>query len=163
MNQEQQINPEHGIIPLEAYGINLTELAKEGKIDPVIGREDKIRRIVQILSRRKKNNPVLIGEPGTGKTTVVEGLAKRIIEGDVPENIKNKQLIALDLSAMVAAAMYRGQFEERLKNFIKTIIESDGKIIVFIDELHMIVGSGNMEGQMDVSNMIKPELARGRM
>ena len=163
MNQEQQINPEKGINPLEAYGVNLTDLAKEGKIDPVIGREDEIRRIVQILSRRNKNNPVLIGEPGTGKTTVVEGLAKRIIEGDVPENIKNKQLITLDLSAMVAGAMYRGQFEERLKNFIKAIIESDGEIMLFIDELHMIVGAGNMEGQMDVSNMIKPELARGRM
>ena len=163
MNQEQQINPEQGINPLEAYGMNLTELAKEGKIDPVIGREDEIRRMVQILSRRNKNNPVLIGEPGTGKTTVVEGLAKRIIEGDVPENIMKKQLIALDLSAMVAGAMYRGQFEERLKNFIKSIIESNGEIILFIDELHMIVGAGNMEGQMDVSNMIKPELARGRM
>ena len=163
MNQEQQINPEQGINPLEAYGMNLTELAKESKIDPVIGREDEIRRMVQILSRRNKNNPVLIGEPGTGKTTVVEGLAKRIIEGDVPENIMKKQLIALDLSAMVAGAMYRGQFEERLKNFIKSIIESNGEIILFIDELHMIVGAGNMEGQMDVSNMIKPELARGRM
>ena len=163
MNQELQINPEQGINPLEAYGVNLTELAKEGKIDPVIGREDEIRRMVQILSRRNKNNPVLIGEPGTGKTTVVEGLAKRIVEDDVPENIKNKKLIALDLSAMVAGAMYRGQFEERLKNFVNAIIESDGKIILFIDELHMIVGAGNLEGQMDVSNMIKPELARGRM
>ena len=133
MNQKQEINPEQGVNPLEKYGANLTQLAKEGKIDPVIGREDEIRRIVQILSRRKKNNPVLIGEPGNGKTTVVEGLAKRIIEGDVPENIKNKQLIALDLSAMVAGAMYRGQFEERLKNFVKSIIESDGEIILFID------------------------------
>ncbi len=161
--QQQQINPEQGVNPLEAYGVNLTELANESKIDPVIGREEEIRRMVQILSRRNKNNPVLIGEPGTGKTTVVEGLAKRIVEGDVPENMKDKQLIALDLSAMVAGAMYRGQFEERLKNFVKAIIESDGKIILFIDELHMIVGAGNMEGQMDVSNMIKPELARGRM
>ena len=159
----QQMNPEQGVNALDNYGINLTRMAKEGKIDTVIGREDEIRRMVQILSRRKKNNPVLIGEPGTGKTTVVEGLAKRIIEGDVPENIKNKQLIALDLSAMVAGAMYRGQFEERLKNFVKSIIESAGEIILFIDELHMIVGAGNMEGQMDVANMIKPELARGRM
>ena len=161
--QQQQINPDQGVNPLEAYGVNLTELANEGKIDPVIGREEEIRRMVQILSRRNKNNPVLIGEPGTGKTTVVEGLAKRIVEGDVPENMIEKQLIALDLSALVAGAMYRGQFEERLKNFVKAIIESDGEIILFIDELHMIVGAGNMEGQMDVSNMIKPELARGRM
>lgn len=163
MNQQQNINPEQGINPLEAYGVNLTELAKAGKIDPVIGRESEIRRMMQILSRRNKNNPVLIGEPGTGKTTVVEGMAKRIIEEDVPDNLKNKQLISLDLSAMVAGAMYRGQFEDRLKNFIKVVIESDGEIILFIDELHMIVGAGNLEGQMDVSNMIKPELARGRM
>ncbi len=163
MNQAQQMNPEQGINAIEKYGINLTQLAKEGKIDPVIGREDEIRRIVQILSRRTKNNPVLIGEPGTGKTTVVEGLAKRIIEGDVPENIKNKELVTLDLSAMVAGAMYRGQFEERLKNFVKQVVDANGNIIVFIDELHMIVGAGGAEGQMDVSNMIKPELARGRM
>lgn len=163
MNQQQVINPEENIDPLEKYGIDLTKLAGEGKIDPVIGREDEIRRMIQILSRRTKNNPVLIGDPGTGKTTVVEGLARRIMEGDVPENIKGKRLIALDLSAMVAGAMYRGQFEERLKNFIKQVVESEGEIIVFIDELHMIVGAGNAEGQMDVSNMIKPELARGRM
>jgi ATP-dependent Clp protease ATP-binding subunit ClpB len=164
MNQQvQQFNPEEGVNALEKYGINLTNLAKEGKIDPVIGREEEIRRIVQILSRRTKNNPVLIGEPGTGKTTVVEGLAKRIVEEDVPENIKGKELITLDLSAIVAGAMYRGQFEQRLKNFIKAVLEKDGEIIVFIDELHMIVGAGNMEGHMDVSNMIKPELARGRM
>ncbi len=160
MNQEHIQNPETDNNPLEEYGINLTNLAKEGKIDPVIGREDEIRRIIQILSRRKKNNPVLIGEPGTGKTTVVEGLAKRIIEGDVPENIKGKQLIAMDLSAMVAGAMYKGQFEERLKNFIKAVKEKDGEIIVFIDEIHMIVGAGG-QGQMDVANIIKPELAHG--
>ncbi len=163
MNTQQQMNPEQGINAIEKYGINLTHLAKEGKIDPVIGREDEIRRIIQILSRRTKNNPVLIGEPGTGKTTVIEGLAKRIVEGDIPENIKNKQLVTLDLSAMVAGAMYRGQFEERLKNFVKQVVDADGEIIVFIDELHMIVGTGGAEGQMDVSNMIKPELARGRM
>jgi len=159
----QTMNPEENVNPIEKYGIDLTKLAREGKIDPVIGREDEIRRIIQILSRRTKNNPVLIGDPGTGKTTVVEGLARRIVEGDVPENIKDKKLVTLDLSAMVAGAMYRGQFEERLKNFIKAVVESNGDIIVFIDELHMIVGAGNAEGQMDVSNMIKPELARGRM
>ncbi|MEC7746491.1 MAG: AAA family ATPase, partial [Candidatus Neomarinimicrobiota bacterium] len=162
MNQQQTQNPESGIDPLEEYGLNLTALAKAGKIDPVIGREDEIRRIIQILSRRKKNNPVLIGEPGTGKTTVVEGLAKRIIEGDVPENIKGKQLIAMDLPAMVAGAMYKGQFEERLKNFIKAVKEKNGDIIVFIDEIHMIVGAGG-QGQMDVANIIKPELAQGTL
>ncbi len=163
MTNQMQMNPEENVDAVEKYGIDLTQLAKEGRIDPVIGREDEIRRIIQILSRRTKNNPVLLGDPGTGKTTVVEGLARRIMEGDVPENIKGKRLIALDLSAMVAGAMYRGQFEERLKNFIKQVVESDGEIIVFIDELHMIVGAGNSEGQMDVSNMIKPEMARGRM
>jgi len=163
MNQAQQLDPEQGVNAVEKYGVNLTQLAKEGKIDPVIGREDEIRRIIQILSRRRKNNPVLIGEPGTGKTTVIEGLAKRIVEGDVPENIKNKELVALDLSAMVAGAMYRGQFEKRLKNFIKQVVGAEGEIIVFIDELHMIVGAGGAEGQLDVSNMIKPELARGTM
>ena len=163
MNQQQTMNPENGINALETYGIDLTQLAQEGKIDPVIGREDEIRRIIQILSRRTKNNPVLIGEPGTGKTTVVEGLAKRIVEGDIPENLKGKKLVTLDLGAMVAGAMFRGQFEERLKNFIKEVIKTDGEIIIFIDELHTIVGAGAAEGQMDVSNMIKPELARGRM
>ena len=162
MQQAQNSNPEQGINPLEKYGINLTRLAREGKIDPVIGREDEIRRIVQILSRRKKNNPVLIGEPGTGKTTVAEGLAKRIVEGDVPENIKGKQLITMDLSAMVAGAMYKGQFEERLKNFINAVKEKDGEIIIFIDEIHMIVGAGG-QGQMDVANIIKPELAHGTL
>ena len=162
MQQAQNSNPEQGINPLEKYGINLTRLAREGKIDPVIGREDEIRRIVQILSRRKKNNPVLIGEPGTGKTTVVEGLAKRIVEGDVPENITGKQLITMDLSAMVAGAMYKGQFEERLKNFINAVKEKDGEIIIFIDEIHMIVGAGG-QGQMDVANIIKPELAHGTL
>ena len=162
INKENIQNPETGIDPLENYGINLTGLAIDGKIDPVIGREDEIRRIIQILSRRKKNNPVLIGEPGTGKTTVVEGLAKRIIEGDVPENIKGKQLVNMDLTAMVAGAMYKGQFEERLKNFIKAVKEKNGEVIVFIDEIHMIVGAGG-QGQMDVANIIKPELAHGSM
>ena len=161
-NEQMNPNPEAGINPLEKYGINLTELSKEGKIDPVIGCEDEIRRIVQILSRRKKNNPVLIGEPGTGKTTVVEGLAKRIVDGDVPENIKGKQIITMNLSAMVAGAMYKGQFEERLKNFIDAVKEQNGDIIVFIDEIHMIVGVGG-QGQMDVANIIKPELAHGTL
>ena len=161
-NEQMNPNPEAGVNPLEKYGINLTELSKDGKIDPVIGREDEIRRIVQILSRRKKNNPVLIGEPGTGKTTVVEGLAKRIVDGDIPENIKGKQIITMDLSAMVAGAMYKGQFEERLKNFIDAAKEQNGDIIVFIDEIHMIVGAGG-QGQMDVANIIKPELAHGTL
>jgi len=162
VNQQTNTNPEEGIDPLEKYGINLTELSKKDKIDPVIGREDEIRRVIQILSRRKKNNPVLIGEPGTGKTTVIEGLAKRIAEKDVPENIKNKQIISMDLSAMVAGAMYKGQFEERLKNFIDAVKKEDGNIIVFIDEIHMIVGAGG-QGQMDIANIIKPELAQGTL
>ena len=162
VDQHTNPNPEEGIDPLKKYGINLTELSKKGKIDPVIGREDEIRRVIQILSRRKKNNPVLIGEPGTGKTTVIEGLAKRIAEKDVPENIKNKQIISMDLSAMVAGAMYKGQFEERLKNFIDAVKKEDGNIIVFIDEIHMIVGAGG-QGQMDIANIIKPELAQGTL
>ena len=162
MNQQQPQNQDSSIDPIKEYGLNLTDLAKAGKIDPVIGREDEIRRIIQIISRRKKNNPVLIGEPGTGKTTVVEGLAKRIIEGDIPENVKGKQLIAMDLPAMVAGAMYKGQFEERLKNFIQAVKDKDGEIIIFIDEIHMIVGAGG-QGQLDVANIIKPELAHGTL
>ena len=160
---QQQLLPEENIDAIDSYGINLTDLAKQGKIDPVIGRENEIRRIVQILSRRTKNNPVLIGEPGTGKTTIVEGLAKRIIEGDVPENMLNQQLITLDLFAMLAGAMFKGQFEERLKNFIKQVVASEGEFIVFIDELHTIVGAGNPQGGMDASNILKPELAKGQM
>ena len=160
---QQQLLPEENIDAIDSYGINLTDLAKQGKIDPVIGRENEIRRIVQILSRRTKNNPVLIGEPGTGKTTIVEGLAKRIIEGDIPENMLNQQLITLDLFAMLAGAMFKGQFEERLKNFIKQVVASEGEFIVFIDELHTIVGAGNPQGGMDVSNILKPELAKGQM
>ena len=162
VENNQNINPEDGINPLKKYGNNLTSLALEGKIDPVIGREDEIRRIVQILSRRKKNNPIIIGEPGTGKTTVIEGLAKRIVENDVPDSILNKQIISMDLSAMVAGAIYKGQFEERLKNFIDAVKKEDGKIIVFIDEIHMIVGAGG-QGQMDIANIIKPELAAGTL
>lgn len=162
MTQEKILNPESGVRPLEEYGINLTKLAKDGKIDPVIGREDEIRRMIQILSRRKKNNPVLIGEPGTGKTTIVEGMAKRIIDGDVPENMKKKELVTMDLAAMVSGAMYKGQFEERFKNFTEAVKEKDGDIIVFIDEIHMIVGSGG-KGQMDVANIIKPDLAHGTL
>jgi ATP-dependent Clp protease ATP-binding subunit ClpB len=162
VENNQNINPEDGINPLKKYGNNLTSLALEGKIDPVIGREDEIRRIVQILSRRKKNNPIIIGEPGTGKTTVIEGLAKRIVENDVPDSILNKQIISMDLSAMVAGAIYKGQFEERLKNFIDAVKKEEGKIIVFIDEIHMIVGAGG-QGQMDIANIIKPELAAGTL
>ena len=158
----QNANPEQNINPLEEYGINLTHLAAKGKIDPVIGREDEIRRIVQILSRRKKNNPILIGEPGTGKTTVIEGLAKRIVEKDVPDSILDKQIVSMDLSAMVAGAIYKGQFEERLKNFINAVKKENGNIIVFIDEIHMIVGAGG-QGQMDVANIVKPELAAGTL
>ena len=156
------IQNKKNINPLEEYGINLTHLAAKGKIDPVIGREDEIRRIVQILSRRKKNNPILIGEPGTGKTTVIEGLAKRIVEKDVPDSILDKQIVSMDLSAMVAGAIYKGQFEERLKNFINAVKKENGNIIVFIDEIHMIVGAGG-QGQMDVANIVKPELAAGTL
>jgi ATP-dependent Clp protease ATP-binding subunit ClpB len=162
VNQHTNPNLEEGIDPLKKYGINLTKLAENGKIDPVIGREDEVRRIIQILSRRKKNNPVLIGEPGTGKTTVVEGLAKRIAESDVPDNFIGKQIISMDVSAMVAGAMYKGQFEERLKNFIDAVKKEEGNIIVFIDEIHMIVGAGG-QGQMDIANIIKPELAQGTL
>src|SRR5690606_28801620 len=156
-------NPEAKYQALEKYSTNLTRLAREGKIDPVIGRDEEIRRIMQILSRRTKNNPVLIGEPGTGKTTIVEGLAKRIVDQDVPETLKNKEVLALDLGAMVAGAKYRGEFEDRLKAVIKEIIAAEGRIIVFVDEMHLIVGAGAAEGQMDASNLIKPELARGKL
>ncbi|HLS93819.1 MAG TPA: AAA family ATPase [Microbacterium sp.] len=148
---------------LEQFGINLTERARSGKLDPVIGRDSEIRRVSQVLTRRTKNNPVLIGEPGVGKTAVVEGLAQRIVAGDVAESLKDKELIALDISALVAGAMYRGQFEERLKNVLKEITESEGRVITFIDELHVLMGAGGGEGSVAAANMLKPMLARGEL
>jgi ATP-dependent Clp protease ATP-binding subunit ClpB len=156
-------NPEGKYQTLEKYGRDLTQLARRGKIDPVIGRDNEIRRIMQVLSRRTKNNPVLIGDPGVGKTAIVEGLARRIISGDVPESLKNKRLIAMDIGAMVAGAKFRGEFEDRLKAFLKEVTDSQGEIILFIDELHTIVGAGAAEGSVDASNMLKPMLARGEL
>src|SRR4051812_39061195 len=156
-------NPEDQYQALEKYGRDLTEEARQGKLDPVIGRDEEIRRTIQVLSRRTKNNPVLIGEPGVGKTAIVEGLARRIIEGDVPEGLKNKRLVSLDMSSMVAGAKYRGEFEERLKAVLKEITDAEGDVVTFIDELHTIVGAGAAEGSMDAGNMIKPMLARGEL
>ena len=148
---------------LEKYAVNLNEAARNGKLDPVIGRDEEIRRVLQILSRRTKNNPILIGEPGTGKTAIVEGLAHRILRGDVPENLKNKQVYSLDMGALVAGAKYKGEFEERLKSVINEVIKSDGNIILFIDEIHTLVGAGKGEGAMDAANILKPALARGEL
>src|SRR5437899_7121225 len=156
-------NPEDKFQALEKYGRDLTALARAGKIDPVIGRDDEIRRVMQVLSRRTKNNPVLIGEPGVGKTAIVEGLARRIVSGDVPESLKNKKLVAMDLGAMIAGAKYRGEFEDRLKAFLKEITASEGRIVLFIDELHTLVGAGAAEGATDAANLLKPALSRGEL
>ena len=159
-NQNQQPT---GKEVLELYATNLVERAKNGKLDPVIGRDEEIRRILQILSRRTKNNPILIGEPGTGKTAIVEGLARRIVRGDVPENLKDKQLYSLDMGALIAGAKYQGEFEERLKGVVKAVVESQGQIILFIDEIHTLVGAGQTSGAMDAANILKPALARGEL
>ena len=156
-------DPEGKMQSLEKYGDDLTERARQGKVDPVIGRDHEIRRVMQVLSRRTKNNPVLIGEPGVGKTAIAEGLARRIISGDVPESLKNKRLISMDIGAMIAGAKFRGEFEDRLKAFLKEVTDAEGEIILFIDELHTIVGAGASEGAVDASNLLKPKLARGEL
>ncbi|MGD8961867.1 MAG: Clp protease N-terminal domain-containing protein, partial [Desulfobacterales bacterium] len=156
-------NPEDKYQALEKFSRDLTDLARLGKLDPVIGRDEEIRRIVQVLSRRTKNNPVLIGEPGVGKTAIIEGLARRIVEGDVSETLKNRRLVALDMGALIAGAKYRGEFEDRLKAVLKEVEGAEGEIILFIDELHTVVGAGAAEGAVDASNMLKPALARGTL
>ena len=163
INQNQNGQQLTGKEVLERYATNLVERAKNGKLDPVIGRDEEIRRILQILSRRTKNNPILIGEPGTGKTAIVEGLAGRIVRGDVPENLRDKQLYSLDMGALIAGAKYQGEFEERLKAVVKAVVESEGQIILFIDEIHTLVGAGQTSGAMDAANILKPALARGEL
>jgi ATP-dependent Clp protease ATP-binding subunit ClpB len=156
-------NPEGKYEALEKYGRDLTELARKGKLDPVIGRDEEVRRVIQVLSRRTKNNPVLIGEPGVGKTAIVEGLAQRIVRGDVPEGLKDKKVVTLDMGSLIAGAKYRGEFEDRLKAVLKEVVDSSGQIVLFIDELHTVVGAGASEGSLDASNMLKPMLARGEL
>jgi len=148
---------------LGTYAVNLNKQAAAGKLDPVIGRDDEIRRVLQILSRRTKNNPILVGEPGVGKTAIAEGIAQRIMRGDVPENLKTKTIFSLDMGALIAGAKYKGEFEERLKSVVKEVIESDGEVILFIDEIHTLVGAGRSDGAMDAANILKPALARGEL
>ena len=162
-NKVTSRNPEASYEALKQYSRDLTEAAREGKLDPVIGRDEEIRRTIQILSRRTKNNPILLGEPGVGKTAIAEGLAQRIVNGDVPDPLKNRQLVSLDMGALIAGAKFRGEFEERLKAVLKEVQDAQGQIVLFIDEIHTVVGAGASEGSMDASNLLKPLLARGEL